>query len=56
MESFVLQIRTLIAAHVKKEEEALYPLAEQVLDAATLNKLREEMERRKTELREVVKT
>ena len=56
VESFVLQIRTLIAAHVKKEQDALYPLAEQVLDTATLNKLRDEMERRKLEVREVIKT
>jgi hemerythrin-like domain-containing protein len=54
-DAYVLQIRALIAAHVKKEQEALYPLAEQVLDAGTLNKLRDEMERRKTEVREVVK-
>ena len=41
---------------MNKEQDAFYPLAEQVLDAATLNKLRDEMERRKTEVREVVKT
>jgi hemerythrin-like domain-containing protein len=56
VESLVLQIRIIIAAHVKKEQEALYPLAEQVLDTATLNTLRDEMERRKLEVRDVVQS
>jgi hemerythrin-like domain-containing protein len=54
LEAFVLQIRAIIEAHFKKEEDALFPLTEQVLDAATLNKLRDEMDRRKTEVRNVI--
>ena len=54
-EAYVLQVRALIEAHFKKEKDALYPLAEQVLDTAKLTKLRDEMERSKTEVREIVK-
>lgn len=52
-EAYVLQIRTLLEAHFKKEQDALYPIAEQVLDSAALNQLRDEMDRRKTEIRKV---
>ena len=53
VEAYVLQIRALLQAHFMKEKDALYPIAEQVLDAATLNTLRDEMESRKTEVRDV---
>ena len=55
IDAYVLQIRTLIETHFKKETDALYPLVEKVLDSATLGKLRNEMERREVEIREVIK-
>ena len=54
VEAYVLQIRTLLETHFQKEKNALYPLSEQVLDIATLNKLKDEMERRKLEVRDIV--
>lgn len=52
--AFVLQIRVILQAHFKKEVEALYPLAEKVVDSQTLNKAGNEMKRRQTEVRDVV--
>jgi hypothetical protein len=50
-EALFLQFRTVLDTHFKKEEYALFPLAERILDDAGLNALGAEMERRKTEVR-----
>lgn len=54
LDALVLQIRTLLDTHFEKEAKALYPLAEKVIDDATLRKLGDEMERRKTEVRAAI--
>ena len=54
LDALVIQIRTLLDTHFQKEAKALYPLAEKVVDAPTLLKLGDEMERRKTEVREAI--
>lgn len=51
LSSYFLQLVTLLETHFKKEEDALFPLAERILDEVGLNRLGEEMERRKTEVR-----
>ena len=56
LDAQVLQIRTLIKTHFEKEAKALYPLSEEVIDIDTLNALRDEMQRRETEIRSVVKS
>ncbi len=53
--SYALQVRVLLETHFSKEEEGLFPLSERVLDSEGLNKLGDEMERRKTEVRDIVK-
>jgi iron-sulfur cluster repair protein YtfE (RIC family) len=50
-ELFNLQLRVILDAHFKKEEDGLFPLAGKLLDDAGLNALGDEMERRKTEVR-----
>src|SRR6185437_14869973 len=54
IEAHTLQIRTLLQTHFQKEAGALYPLTEKVVDASTLTRLREEMARRETEVRDVI--
>jgi len=54
-EALVLQIRTLLEAHFSKEKNALYPLIEQVVDEATLLRIGEEMEKRKTGVRSAIR-
>lgn len=49
--SYHLQLTTLLDTHFKKEEDALFPLAEKILDDEGLNNLGEEMKRRQTEIR-----
>ena len=53
-EALLLQIRALLEAHFAKEKNALYPLIEQVIDDPTLQRIGEEMEKRKTEVRAVI--
>ena len=53
-ESQAAHIKTLLAAHFKKESAALYPRAELAIDPQTLHKLAEEMENRKSEMRGIV--
>jgi len=55
VDAYVLQIRTLLETHFKKETSALYPLAEKVLEESALNQLRGEMARREIEVREVIR-
>lgn len=50
-EALMLQFRSLLETHFDKEEDALFPLAERILDEEGLNNLGAEMERRKTEVR-----
>jgi hemerythrin-like domain-containing protein len=54
MESYTLQLRVVLETHFQKEEEAFFPIAERILDSEGLNALGAEMERRKTEIRDVV--
>ncbi len=53
-ESIALQLRTVLDTHFKKEEDALFPLAERILDDEGLNNLGDEMKRRQTEIRNLV--
>ena len=55
VESTMIQLKTILETHLQKEEEGLFPLAEKILDSEGLNNLGVEMERRKIEVREVVK-
>lgn len=54
LERYVLQLRVILDTHFKKEEDALFPLAEHILDSEGLNRLGDEMEQRKTEIRKLV--
>ena len=47
--AFAKQFRAILENHLKKEEDALFPLAEQVLDNEGMNKLGLEMEKRQGE-------
>jgi hemerythrin-like domain-containing protein len=49
-DALALQLRSLLDAHFAKEENALFPIAERVLEDAGLNALGAEMERRKKEV------
>jgi hemerythrin-like domain-containing protein len=46
-ECYALQLKVLLATHFAKEEDALFPLAERILDSEGLNRLAEEMRKRK---------
>ncbi len=48
------QFLAVLDTHFKKEEDALFPVAERILDAEGLNRLGAEMERRKIEVRGLV--
>jgi hemerythrin-like domain-containing protein len=48
---YVLQLRSILETHFQKEEDALFPLTEKILDSENLNRLGDEMQRRKTEVR-----
>lgn len=50
LEAYTLQLRAILDAHFKKEEDALFPLTEKILDDEGLNKIGEEMRRRQTEV------
>jgi hemerythrin-like domain-containing protein len=47
--AYVRQFRAIMENHLKKEEDALFPLAEQVLDNEGMNNLSAEMERKQKE-------
>lgn len=51
LESYLIQFRAVLDTHFLKEEEALFPIAERILDSEGMNNLGLEMERRKTEVR-----
>lgn len=53
-EGYVLQLRSIIETHFRKEEDALFPLTEHILDSEGLNRLGDEMTRRKAEVRSIV--
>jgi hemerythrin-like domain-containing protein len=53
-EGYVLQLRSIVETHFRKEEDALFRLAERILDSEGLNRLGDEMQRRKAEVREVL--
>lgn len=46
-----IQLQAILETHFKKEEDALFPLAERILDSEGLLKLGEEMHRRRLEVR-----
>lgn len=49
LEALLLQFNAIMENHLKKEEDALFPIAERVLDQEGMNKLSAEMERRQKE-------
>ena len=49
--ALMVQFRSLLDTHFAKEEDALFPLTEKILDDEGMNRLGDEMERRKTEVR-----
>jgi hemerythrin-like domain-containing protein len=51
LDAQVLQLRILLATHFKKEEDALFPLAEKILGSEGLLNLGHEMELRKADVR-----
>ena len=55
IELYSKQFRSILETHLKKEEDGLFPTAERILDEEGLNNLGAEMERRKTEVRGLVK-
>ncbi|MCG3203621.1 MAG: hypothetical protein KCHDKBKB_00292 [Elusimicrobia bacterium] len=52
-DAFMLQFRAILENHLLKEEGALFPLAEKVLDKEGLNQLGQEMENRQEEARKL---
>jgi len=53
LEIYSLQLMTTLEAHFRKEEDALFPLAERILNLEGLNKLGDEMRRRQSETRTI---
>lgn len=53
-EEISMQFRAVLDNHFKKEEDALFPMAERILDSEGLNRLGDEMKRRQTEIRHLV--
>ena len=54
LEAYSLQLRSLLETHFRKEEDALFPLAEKILTEEGLFHLGEEMYRRRLEVRRYV--
>jgi hypothetical protein len=50
----VIQLNSILETHFRKEEDALFPLTERFLDSENLNRLGEEMTRRKLEVRSIL--
>ena len=53
LEAYSIQLRTLLETHFRKEEDALFPLAEKILTEEGLINLNEEMKSRQLEVRQV---
>ena len=53
LEAYANQIRVILASHFQKEEDALFPLAERILDLEGLNNLGAEMKQRQEEVRKI---
>jgi hemerythrin-like domain-containing protein len=51
LDFYARQICSILETHFRKEEDALFPLSEKVLDAEGLNELGEEMRLRQKEVR-----
>ena len=49
LDAYMKQFRAILENHLKKEEDALFPLAEKILDNEGMNRLSAEMERRQEE-------
>jgi hemerythrin-like domain-containing protein len=54
LEAYALQTRTLLETHFRKEEDALFPLADRLLTEEGLNHLGAEMKRRQLEVRQFI--
>ena len=54
LEILMTHMRVVLDTHFAKEEDALFPLAERILDSEGLNQLGAEMERRKLEVRDAI--
>jgi iron-sulfur cluster repair protein YtfE (RIC family) len=54
LDAYRLQLVAVLSNHLKKEEDALFPLAERILNEEGLNTLGAEMKRRQTEIRNLV--
>jgi len=54
LEAYALQLRSLVEAHFKKEEDGLFPLAEKLLTEEGLIHLGAELERRKMDVRNIL--
>jgi len=52
-EGYVLQLHSILETHFRKEEDALFPLTERILDSEGLNRLGDEMVSRKAEVRDL---
>ncbi len=52
-EAYILQLRSILDTHFRKEEDALFPIAERILNEEGLNRLGLEMRRRKNEVRSI---
>jgi len=50
LDALAVQMRSILENHLRKEEEGLFPMAEKILDSEGLNKIGDEMERRKKEV------
>ena len=53
LEAYSVQLRAILDGHFTKEEDALFPLTEKVLNEEGLNKLGEAMRRRQTEIQDL---
>jgi hemerythrin-like domain-containing protein len=49
LDAYVRQFRAILERHLQKEEDALFPLAEKILDAEGMNRVSAELERRQKE-------
>lgn len=56
LECYTLELRVLLSTHFRKEEDALFPLAERILSNEGLLELGDEMKRRQTEVRQFIES
>ncbi len=54
LECYALELKVLLSTHFRKEEDALFPLAERVLSNEGLLELGDEMKRRQAEVRQFI--